>query len=278
MVGLEFQNQPSTTFFIMNWIEALILGLLQGLTEFLPVSSSGHLEIGKSLLGIHAENNLTFTVVVHGATVLSTLFVFRKDILKLINGSLQFQWNPSTQYIAKIAFSMLPIAIVGLFFKDQVEAIFNGDNLLLLVGCMLIITASLLAFTYYAREKDKEISFKDALLIGLAQTFAILPGISRSGSTIAIGLLLGTKKEQIAKFSFLMVLVPIIGENILGLVKGDFSQGGSVGILPLAVGFLAAFISGLLACKWMIRIINRGKLIYFAIYCLIVGVITIFAA
>ncbi|MFA8433812.1 MAG: undecaprenyl-diphosphate phosphatase [Marinifilaceae bacterium] len=261
----------------MNWIDAFILGLLQGLTEFLPVSSSGHLEIGKALLGIQAENNLTFTVVVHGATVLSTLVVFRKDILELLSGSLQFKWNSSTQYIAKIALSMLPIGIVGVFFKDEVEAIFNGDNILLLVGCMLLITATLLGFTYYSRQKDKDIDFKDALMIGMAQTFAILPGISRSGSTIATGLLLGNKKEHIAKFSFLMVLVPIIGENILGLIKGDFTQ-GSIGILPLIVGFITAFISGLLACKWMINIVKRGKLIYFAIYCLIIGVIAIFAA
>jgi undecaprenyl-diphosphatase len=261
----------------MNWIDAFILGLLQGLTEFLPVSSSGHLEIGKALLGIQAENNLTFTVVVHGATVLSTLVVFRKDILELLSGSLQFKWNSSTQYIAKIALSMLPIGIVGVFFKDEVESIFNGDNILLLVGCMLLITATLLGFTYYSRQKDKDIDFKDALMIGMAQTFAILPGISRSGSTIATGLLLGNKKEHIAKFSFLMVLVPIIGENILGLIKGDFTQ-GSIGILPLIVGFITAFISGLLACKWMINIVKRGKLIYFAIYCLIIGVIAIFAA
>jgi len=262
----------------MNWIEALILGLVQGLTEFLPVSSSGHLEIGKTLLGVNAADNLRFTVVVHGATVLSTLIVFRKDILALIMGLLEFKWNESTQYVAKIAFSMVPIAIVGLFFKDNVEEIFNTDRILLLVGFMLIVTATLLAFTFYAKQKEKEISIRDALIIGLAQTFAILPGISRSGSTIATGLLLGNKKSEIAKFSFLMVLVPIIGENILSLFKTDISQAGSISTSVLVIGFMAAFISGLLACSWMIKLVKKGKLIYFAIYCLIIGLIAIFAA
>lgn len=262
----------------MSWFDAIILGLLQGLTEFLPVSSSGHLEIGKALLGVHAGNNLAFTVVVHGATVLSTIIVFRKEIVELIKDLFRFEWNESTQYIFKIAFSMLPIAIVGLFFKDKVEAIFETNKILLLVGFMLLVTASLLAFTFYAKQKEKNISFKDALIIGLAQTFAVLPGVSRSGATIATGLLLGNKKAEVAKFSFLMVLVPIIGENILSLLKGDYSSSGSIGILPLAIGFVAAFVSGLLACSWMIKLVKKGKLIYFAIYCLIIGVIAIFAA
>lgn len=262
----------------MNWIEALILGLVQGLTEFLPVSSSGHLEIGKAILGVNAVDNLRFTVVVHGATVLSTLIVFRKDILALIQGLLEFKWNDSTQYVAKIAFSMLPIAIIGLFFKDEVEAIFNGDNILLLVGFMLLITAAFLAFTFYAKQKEKEISFRDALIIGVAQTCAILPGISRSGTTIATGLLLGNKKSEVAKFSFLIVLVPIIGENVLSLFKTDISQAGSIDTSVLVIGFLAAFVSGLLACSWMIKLVKKGKLIYFAIYCLIIGLIAIFTA
>ncbi|WP_320020192.1 undecaprenyl-diphosphate phosphatase [Labilibaculum manganireducens] len=262
----------------MNWIEALLLGLLQGLTEFLPVSSSGHLEIGKALLGIHAENNLVFTVVVHGATVLSTIIVFRKDILELLKGLFSFQWNESTQYIAKIAVSMIPIGIVGVFFKDQVEEIFNTDKILLIVGFMLLVTASFLAFTYYAKQKEKDISFKDAFIIGIAQTVAVLPGISRSGATIATGLLLKNKKAEVAKFSFLMVLVPIIGENILSVFKGTYTSQGSVELMPLLVGFIAAFLSGLLACSWMIKLVKRGKLIYFAIYCLIIGLIAIFAA
>ncbi len=262
----------------MDWIEALILGLVQGLTEFLPVSSSGHLEIGKALLGVNSEDNLRFTVVVHGATVLSTLVVFRKDILSLLQGLFEFKWNESTKYVAKIALSMVPIAIVGLFFKDQVEEIFNTDKILFLVGCMLLVTAALLAFTFYAKQKEKEISFRDALIIGVAQTCAVLPGISRSGSTIAAGLLLGNKKAEVAKFSFLMVLVPIIGENILSVFKSDVSQAGSIDTSILVVGFIGAFISGLLACSWMIKIVKKGKLIYFAIYCLIIGLIAIFAS
>ncbi|MDQ2180527.1 undecaprenyl-diphosphate phosphatase [Marinifilum sp. D714] len=262
----------------MNWIEALILGLLQGLTEFLPVSSSGHLELGKALLGVDAENNLAFTVIVHGATVLSTIIVFRKDILALFKDVFLFQWNESTQYLFKIAISMIPIGIVGVFFKDEVSELFDNNGILLLVGCMLLVTATLLGFTYYAKQKDKEISFKDALIIGLAQTFAILPGISRSGATIATGLLLGNRKADIAKFSFLMVLVPIIGENILSLASGELTSHGNIEVTPLIVGFIAAFVSGLLACSWMIKLVKKGKLIYFAIYCLIIGVIAIFAA
>ncbi len=259
----------------MNWIEALILGIVQGLTEFLPVSSSGHLEIGKHLLGVEATDNLSFTIVVHGATVLSTIVVFRKDILKLITGLFSFKWNEETQYIFKIAVSMIPIAIVGVFFKDYVEELFNTDKILLLVGLMLLVTAALLAFTFYAKSKDKEVSFKDAFIIGIAQTIAVMPGISRSGSTIATGLLLGNKREAVARFSFLMVLIPILGENILSLLKDDVASTGSIGALPLIVGFIAAFISGLLACKAMINLVKKGKLIYFAIYCAAVGLVAI---
>ncbi len=262
----------------MNWIEALILGIVQGLTEFLPVSSSGHLEIGKHLLGVEASNNLTFTIVVHGATVLSTIVVFRKDIAQLIMGLFAFKWNEETQYVFKIAVSMIPIAIVGLFFKDHVEELFNTNKIMLLVGCMLLITATLLAFTFYAKSKEKEVSFRDALIIGVAQTIAIIPGISRSGSTIATGLLLGNKRASVARFSFLIVLIPILGENVLSLLKDDFSTAGSIGILPLAVGFIAAFTAGLIACKAMITLVKKGKLIYFAIYCAIVGLIAIFFA
>ncbi len=262
----------------MNWIEALILGIIQGLTEFLPVSSSGHLEIGKHILGVEASDNLTFTVVVHGATVLSTIFVFRKDIARLFLGLFDFKWNEETQYFFKIAVSMIPIGIVGVFFKDYVEELFNTDKIMLLVGCMLLITATLLAFTFYAKAKDKEISFKDAFIIGIAQTIAVLPGISRSGSTIATGLLLGNKREAVARFSFLMVLIPILGENVLSLLKDDFTASGSIGAIPLVVGFLGAFISGLLACKVMINLVKKGKLIYFAIYCAIAGLIAILFA
>ena len=262
----------------MGWIEALILGIVQGLTEFLPVSSSGHLEIGKHILGVEASDNLTFTVVVHGATVLSTIVVFRKDIMQLIMGLFAFKWNEETQYLFKIAVSMIPIGIVGVFFKDYVEELFNTEKIMLLVGCMLLVTATLLAFTFYAKAKDKEVSFKDAFIIGIAQTIAVLPGISRSGSTIATGLLLGNKREAVARFSFLMVLIPILGENVLSLLKDDFSTSGSIGALPLLVGFVGAFLSGLLACKAMIKLVKKGKLIYFAIYCAAVGLVAIIFA
>ena len=258
----------------MDWIEALILGLVQGLTEFFPVSSSGHLEIGKHLLGIDTPDSLRFTVVVHGATVLSTLVVFRRDIVALISGLFRFQWNEETRYVARILWSMLPIAIVGIFFKDHVEEVFNSQNVLLLVGLMLLVTATLLAFSYYKKAGQRDISFKDALVIGIAQTFAVLPGISRSGATIATGLLLGNKRTEVARFSFLMVLIPILGENMLTILQNDFSQTPAEGaIAPLAMlaGFVAAFISGLLACQWMIEIVKRGKLIYFALYCALVG-------
>ncbi len=259
----------------MSWIEALILGIIQGLTEFLPVSSSGHLELGKQLLNIQTTDNLTFTVVVHGATVLSTIVVFRKTLMELISGLFQFKWNEETKYIAKIAVSMIPIAIVGVFFKDVVEELFNTDKIVLLVGCMLLITGVLLAFTYYAKAKEKDISFKDAFIIGIAQTIAVLPGISRSGSTIATGLLLGDKRDQIARFSFLMVLAPILGENILDLLKNEPATSNPIGAVPLIIGFIAAFISGLLACSAMINLVKKGKLIYFAIYCGIIGIAAI---
>ncbi len=260
----------------MNWLEALILGLIQGLTEFLPVSSSGHLEIGKAILGIDVKESLIFTIVVHGATVLSTIVVFRKDLLNLFKGLFQFKWNEETQYVSMILFSMIPVCIVGVFFKEEVAGFFNGD--VSFVGIMLIITAILLGITFFVKSKSRNISFRDAFIIGIAQAFAVLPGISRSGSTIATGLLLGNKREEVAKFSFLMVLIPILGENFLDLFKGDFTSETSIGVLPLLIGFLAAFVSGLLACKWMIGIVKKGKLIYFAIYCLLVGLIAYFVA
>ncbi len=257
----------------MDWIEAVILGIIQGLTEFLPVSSSGHLELGKAILGVEAKESLNFSIVVHGATVLSTIVIFRKEIWELILGLFQFKWNDETDYIAKIAVSMIPVLIVGVFFKDQVEQLFDGN--LLIVGIMLIITALLLAFTYYAKQGTKDIGYKDAFIIGVAQALAVFPGLSRSGSTISTGLLLGKDKEKTAKFSFLMVLVPIIGANLLDILKGDMTSANGVGSMALIIGFAAAFISGLLACSWMINIVKRGKLIYFAIYCLIVGLIAI---
>ncbi len=257
----------------MDWLEALILGVIQGLTEFLPVSSSGHLEIGKHLLGVEAAESLTFTVVVHGATVLSTIVVFYKEIIQLFKGLFSFKWNEETQYIAKIALSMIPVGLVGVFFKDEVESLFDGN--LVFVGIMLLFTAALLAFTFYAKPRSKNISFKDSFIIGLAQAIAVLPGISRSGSTIATGLLLGNKKENVARFSFLMVLVPIIGANLKDLMSGDMVSEQGVGTMALVIGFLAAFFSGWLACRWMINIVKKGKLIWFALYCAIVGLIAI---
>lgn len=255
----------------MNVLEALILGLLQGLTEFLPVSSSGHLEIGQALFGTAGEDNLLFAVVVHAATVLSTITILWAEIWQLAKGCFTKTWNDEKQYIAKIAVSMLPILVVGLFFKDTVEAFFGQG--LLLVGCCLIVTSFLLAFAYYAKPRVREtISYRDAFIIGIAQACAVLPGLSRSGSTIATGLLLGNKKESIAQFSFLMVLVPILGDallEILHIVQGEVVV--NIPILSLVVGFLAAYISGCLACKFMIRIVRQGKLIYFAAYCLIAG-------
>lgn len=257
----------------MDWLEALILGIVQGLTEFLPVSSSGHLELGKAILGVNAEKSLAFTVVVHGATVLSTIVVFYKDILNLFKGLFAFKWNEETIYIVKILISMIPVIILGIFFKEQIEGFFTGN--VLFVGSMLIITSLLLASTYLIKQNERKITYLDSFIIGIAQAFAVLPGISRSGSTISTGLLLGNRKANIAKFSFLMVLIPILGANFKDIYDGGMTAEDGVGILPLLVGFLAAFISGLLACKWMIGIVKKGKLLYFSIYCFIVGSVAI---
>lgn len=260
----------------MTVFEAFLLGIIQGLTEFLPVSSSGHLELGHVLLNIHGHENLLFAVVVHGATVLSTLVVFRQDLAGLFCGLFAFKWNDETRYLFLLLLSAVPVAVVGLFFRKEVEHLFTGN--LLFVGVMLLFTAMLLGFTYFSRAGLGKIRGADALIIGIAQAVAVLPGISRSGSTIATGLLLGKKKEDMARFSFLMVIFPIICANILDLTSGKISSGQTIGFMQLAVGFTAAFLSGLLACKWMISIVKKGKLIYFAGYCLIVGLIAIFAA
>ena len=262
----------------MDWLEALLLGILQGLTEYLPVSSSGHLAIGSALFGISGEENLAFTIVVHVATVLSTLVILWKEIVWLLKGLLQFKWNSETRYACCILLSMIPVGIVGLFFKDVIEGVFGSG--LVIVGCCLLVTACLLSFSYYAHPRQKEnISFRDAFIIGLAQAVAVLPGISRSGSTIATGLLLGNKKESLAQFSFLMVIPPILGEALLDtlkLLKGDGDAiVNTIPTFSLVIGFLAAFIFGCIACKWMINIVKRGKLIYFAIYCAIVGAVTL---
>lgn len=274
----------------MNTLQALIMGLLQGLTEYLPVSSSGHLTIASELFGIDGESNMTFTIAVHMATVLSTLVILGSEIGKILkgmcsplsprslkgNGTFLNRLNPDQRYVLNILVSMIPIGIVGVFFKDQVEDIFGSG--LLVVGICLLLTAALLTFSYLARPRQREnISLSHAFIIGLAQAVAVLPGLSRSGSTIATGLLLGNKKEKLAQFSFLMVIPPILGEallDVLKMVKGEEATGG-IDTLPLIVGFVAAFISGCAACKWMIGIVKKGKLIYFAYYCAIVGVASI---
>lgn len=260
----------------MDVIEALILGLLQGLTEYLPVSSSGHLAIGAALFGIEGEENLAFTIVVHVATVFSTLVILWKEIAWIFKGLFQGKLNEETRYVGNIIVSMIPIGIVGVFFKDQVEAIFGSG--LTVVGCCLLLTALLLAFSYYYKPKQKaDISAKDAFIIGLAQACAVLPGLSRSGSTIATGLLLGDDKAKLAQFSFLMVIPPILGEALLDslkMVKGE-AVAGDIPALSLLVGFIAAFVAGCLACKWMIGIVKRGKLIYFAIYCAVAAVVAL---
>lgn len=261
----------------MDGLEALILGLIQGLTEYLPVSSSGHLAIGAALFGIEGEDNLTFTIAVHIATVLSTLVILRKEIDWIFRGLVKFRMNEETDYVVNILVSMIPIGIVGVFFKDKVEEIFGSG--LLIVGLMLLLTASLLAFSYYARPRRKpHISRKDAFIIGLAQACAVMPGLSRSGSTIATGLMLGNKKESLAQFSFLMVIPPILGEALLdGMKIVRISAEGStnISLTALIIGFLAAFSSGCLACKWTIHLVKRGKLIYFALYCALVGAVTV---
>lgn len=260
----------------MDWLQALVLGLLQGLTEYLPVSSSGHLTIGSYLFGLNGEDNLAFTVVVHVATVLSTLVVLWKEIDWILKGLFKFRMNDETKYFINILISMIPVGIVGVFFKDQVEEVFGSG--LLIVGCMLLVTAALLVFSYYARPRQREnISPLHAFIIGFAQAVAVLPGLSRSGSTIATGLLLGNKKEKLAQFSFLMVIPPILGEALLDVVKGLKGEEafGGIDALPLIVGFVAAFVSGCVACKWMINIVKKGKLVWFGVYCAIAGAATI---
>lgn len=260
----------------MEWYEALVLGFVQGLTEFLPVSSSGHLEIGQVLFGTAGEENLTFAIVVHAATVLSTIVILWNEITLLFKGTFTTKaWNPEKTYIAKLIVSMIPVFIVGVFFKDAVESFFG--NGLLLVGICLLVTALLLAFAYFAKPRQRnEISYIDAFIIGLSQAVAVLPGLSRSGTTIATGLLLGNKKENMAQFSFLMVLVPILGEAFLEFI--DLAKEGApmgISYMSLIIGFIAAFVSGCIACRFMINIVKKGKLIYFAVYCVIVGGIAI---
>jgi len=259
----------------MNAFEALILGIVQGLTEFLPVSSSGHIELGKAILNIQTTDNLLYSIIVHGATALSTIIVFRKTIVDLISGLLQFKNNEALHYSLKIVLSMIPVGIVGILFEEKLEALFTGN--VLLVGSMLIITGILLTFTYLSKNTNMDVSYGRAFAIGIAQAFAILPGVSRSGSTISTALILGVDKEKATRFSFLMVLLPIIGATLLK-VKDYFETpalAGGISTAALVIGFVSAFISGLLACTWMIKIVKRGKLIYFAYYCFAIGIVSI---
>jgi undecaprenyl-diphosphatase len=254
----------------MSHIEALLLGILQGLTEFLPVSSSGHLEIANHFLGINAETNLAFTTAVHAGTVFSTIVVLRREIWGIIKGVVSFKMTPETQLFLRLLVSAVPILIVGLLLKDQVEALFGGS--LLVVGLMLILTAILLTVSHYAPQRNKEVSILGAFIIGIGQAVAVMPGLSRSGTTISTGLMLGVKRENVAKFSFLMVIIPIVGATFLEVLNGDFGNGDNA--LPwsvVAVGFFSAFLSGLLACKAMIRLVSRSHMLWFALYCLVVG-------
>lgn len=258
----------------MEVIDAIILGVIQGLTEFLPVSSSGHLELGKAILGDNSlpKESLLFTVVLHFATALSTIVVFRKDILEIIKGILKFECNEDMNFISKIAISMIPATITGVFFEEELELLFGGQ--IALVGFMLIITALLLYLADRAKNTNKSVSFSNAFIIGISQAIAILPGISRSGATISTSVLLGNDKTKAARFSFLMVVPLIFGKIAKDILNGELTYESS-NFLPLSIGFVAAFIAGLFACTWMIALVKKSKLTYFSIYCAIVGLIAI---
>lgn len=258
----------------METIDAIILGIVQGLTEFLPVSSSGHLELGKAILGDSTvpEESLLFTVVLHFATALSTLVVFRKDVWELIRGLFQFTWNEETRFTLKIIISMLPAVFVGLFFEKQLEAFFGGD--VRFVGFMLLVTAVLLYFADKAKDTDKKVSYKNAFIVGVSQAIAMLPGISRSGATISTSVIMGVDKTKAARFSFLMVVPLIFGKIGKDIMSGELSF-HSENTFAMGAGFIAAFIAGLAACTWMIQLVKKSKLTYFAVYCLIVGLIAI---
>ena len=254
----------------MDIIDSIILGIIQGLTEFLPVSSSGHLELGKAILGDESipKESLLFTVVLHFATALSTMVVFRKDIWLLLKGVFKMEWNEDLQFVSKIALSMIPAVIVGLFFEEELEQLFSGN--IMLVGFMLLVTALLLLLADKAKDTYKKVTFSNAFVIGISQAIAMLPGISRSGATISTSVLLGNDKTRAARFSFLMVVPLIFGKIAKDVFSGDLTYEAS-NFTSLSVGFIAAFIAGLFACTWMISLVKKSKLSYFAIYCLIVG-------
>lgn len=259
----------------MDILESIILGAVQGITEFLPVSSSGHLQLAKELLGVELEDNLAFDVTLHAATVLSTIVVLWSEIWSILKGLFMRGMNEEKRYIVKLIISMIPIGIVGFLLKDYIDAMLSSSYIMLVVGAMLLLTALLLSFAYYARPRQKtEISYRDSFVIGLSQAVAAMPGLSRSGTTIATGLLLGNEKGAVATFSFLMVLAPILGETLLSALDGGMSMAG-VDTSALVAGFISAFVVGALACRYMINIVKRGKLIWFAIYCAIVGIVAI---
>ncbi|MEZ4801205.1 MAG: undecaprenyl-diphosphate phosphatase [Gelidibacter sp.] len=258
----------------MDIIDSIILGIIQGLTEFLPVSSSGHLELGKAILGDHSmpQESLMFTIVLHFATALSTMVIFRKDIASIFKSILAFEWNDDTQFSIKIIISMIPAVIVGFHYESVLEDMFGGN--VQLVGFMLLITACLLFLADKAKETEKKVTFKNSFIIGLAQAIAMLPGISRSGATISASVLLGTDKTRAARFSFLMVVPLIFGKICKDVLSGELSY-ETEGFVSLTAGFIAAFITGLLACTWMISLVKKSKLVYFAIYCLVIGMVAI---
>lgn len=262
----------------MEIIDAIILGIIQGLTEFLPVSSSGHLELGKTILGSNSipEESLLFTVVLHFATALSTIVIFRKDIVEIIAGLFKgittLSWTEESKFSMKILVSMIPAVIIGYRYESDFEKLF-GNNILL-VGCMLLVTAVLLIFADRAKKTHRKVSLKDSFIIGIAQGIAMLPGISRSGATISISVLLGIDKTKAARFSFLMVIPLIFGKIAKDILEGQIDYNNS-SFTYLGAGFIAAFISGLFACTWMISIVKKSKLTYFAIYCVIVGITAI---
>ncbi len=261
----------------MSWLEALILGILQGLTEFLPVSSSGHLELGGALFGLEDPHDFfTFNIIVHGATFLSVVVVFRRDIASLVVNFFRFEWNPEMRFALLLLVSAVPTAIVGLLFEEQIETIFEGR--VVFIGFMLLITATLLFLTRFVPKNDKDVTLKSALIIGIAQTLAILPGISRSGATISTALFFGIERGRTIRFSFLMVLIPVFGANFLKILRmSEEATAGSMDAAPMIIGAIAAFIAGVIACKWMLNIVRRGKIEYFSIYCLIVGLTAIIA-
>jgi undecaprenyl-diphosphatase len=258
----------------MGWLEAVILGIIQGLTEFLPVSSSGHLEIAKFIFGDNTlpAQSMLMTVVLHGATALSTLVVFRKEVMQILKGLFQFKWNEETIFSLKIVISMIPAVFVGLYYNDLLESMFDGQ--LLLVGAMLLVTAVLLVFADRSKTTEKKVSYFDAVIIGVAQAIAILPGISRSGATISTSVLLKIDRSKAARFSFLMVVPLILGKMAQDMLSGEISVDSSM-LFPLSLGFVTAFITGVIACTWMIKLVKNAKLSYFGIYCAIVGLIAI---